>query len=163
MISNKKAFTLVELLVVVAMIGIIMAAMTMSVRSAQERARIQKAVSDVKVISQAILASENYARGGKFELEPIGGTGADAGADADASVLKNLIGQGAQAESGGKIPALLMAALRSGGKMMDPWGTPYKIQIKEGSPDVKITSASGSMATGFMLPNFYRLAEEERP
>ncbi len=163
MISSKKAFTLMELLVVIAMIGIIMAAMTMSVRAAQERARIQKALSDVKVISQAILASENY--NSAHELTPIGGTSADGGVDADisdTSVLKDLIGQGDAAESGGKIPALLMAALQGGGKMLDPWGTPYRIQIKEGSPDVKITSASGSMSTGYWLPNFYRLSAEER-
>ncbi len=162
MISSKKAFTLIELLVVLAMIGIIMAAMTTSVRAAQERARIQKALSDVKIVSQAILASENYAQGGEYRLKPRGGTSPEGGDDADASTLKELIGQGGQAESGGKIPAMLMAALQGGGKMLDPWGTPYKIQIKEGSPDVKITSSTGSMQTGVALPNFYRLSAEER-
>ncbi len=153
--KSQKGFTLVELLVVIAMIAIIMAAMTTSVRAAQERARIQKATSDVKVLSQAILASENFARGGKYELQEMQDV------DADASTLRDLLGKGA-AESGGNIPALIMASLQSGGKMLDPWGRPYKIRVKKGSADVKITSASSSMQTGYVLPNFYRLSAEER-
>jgi len=162
MTLTKRGFTLVELLVVLAMIGIIMGALTTSVRAAQQRARIQKAMNDVKVLSQAILASENYSQGGKFELQPIGGSGPTAGADADTSTLRDVLGLGRSADSGGKVPVLIEAALQSGGKMLDPWGTPYKIQIKEGDPNVKITSSSGSMYTGYTLPNYYRLSEEER-
>lgn len=162
MTSTKRGFTLVELLVVLAMIGVIMAALTTSVRAAQQRARIQRATSDVKVLSQAILASENYSQGGKFELQAIGGSGPSSGADADASTLKDVLGLGRSADSGGKLPVLIDTALQSGGKMLDPWGTPYKIQIKEGDPNVRISSASGSMCTGYTLPNYYRLSEEER-
>jgi len=162
MTSTKRGFTLIELLVVLAMIGIIMGALTTSVRAAQQRARIQKAVNDVKVLTQAILASENYSQGNKFELQSIGGSGPASGADADVSTLKDVLGLGRAAESGGKLPVMIDAALQSGGKMLDPWGTPYKIQIKEGSPDVKISSSSGSMFTGYTLPNYYRLSEEER-
>ncbi len=159
MISTKRAFTLVELLVVVAMIGIITGAMTTSVRASQERARIQKAVNDVMILSQAILAAENY--DDDYELEPMGGSAPADGVDAEASVMKQWIGQSGQTASGDKIPALLMASLRSGGKMMDPWGTPYKIQIKEGAP-INIESLAQGMSTGVILPNFYRLSAEER-
>ncbi len=155
MTSNKKAFTLIELMVVVAMIAIIMAAMTTSVRAAQERARIQKATSDVKVISQAILASENFSRGGTYKLEEVSDK------EADANTLNMLLGKGTY-DGGEKIPVLIMAALRSGGKILDPWGRPYMIRIKPGSADVRITSASSSMQTGYVLPNFYRLSAEER-
>ena len=71
LICRKRGFTLVELLVVIAMIAILLAALSTSIAAAQERARIQKATSEVKIISQAILAAENYARGGKYELEPM--------------------------------------------------------------------------------------------
>lgn len=162
MTSSKRGFTLIELLVVLAMIGVIMGALTTSVRAAQQRARIQRATSDVKVLTQAILASENYAQGNKFELQSIGGSGPTSGADADSSTLRDVLGLGRSADSGGKLPVLIDAALQSGGKMLDPWGTPYKIQIKEGDPNVKITSSSGSMYTGYTLPNYYRLSEEER-
>ena len=46
--------------------------------------------------------------------------------------------------------------------MTDPWGTPYKVSIKQGAAQIRIESASGSMQTGFFFPNFYRLSEEER-
>lgn len=159
----KRGFTLIELMVVIAMIAILMAALVSSISAAQQRARIQKATSDVKVISQAILASENYARqGGEYILEPIGGTDPNGGQDADATTLRDLLGQGRAAESGGQIPALIMAALRADKTMCDPWGTPYKIQIKTGDATIKIESASGSMSTGYYLPNFYRLSAKER-
>ncbi len=154
MTSNKKGFTLIELLVVVGMIGIIMGAMTTSVTASQQRARIQKATAEVKIISQAILSYENYARGGKFELEELNDV------DADASSLGFLLGR-ETAESGGRI-TLLMASLASGGAMRDPWGTPYKIRIKAGSADVRIDSANSTLSTGYYLPNFYRLSAEER-
>jgi prepilin-type N-terminal cleavage/methylation domain-containing protein len=156
MTSTKRGFTLIELLVVVAMIAILLASLTTSVSSAQERARIQKAMGDVKVMSQAILAYENYSRGGRYKLEPMTKENANKGS------LGFLLGAGQSADSGGKIPALLMAELRAGGDIRDPWGTPYKVTIKSGDATVSIQSASGSMQTGYYLPNFYRLSAKER-
>ena len=154
MISIKRGFTLLELMVVICMIALIIAALATSLTSAQERARTEKARSEVKTIAQAILAYENFDRSNELPTME--------NRDADQSALGFLIGQGGNAESGGKIPALLMAALQSGGKMRDPWGTPYKISIRSGGASIKIESASGGMQTGFMFPNFYRLSEEER-
>ena len=154
MTSNKKGFTLIELLVVVVMIAIIMGAMTTSVTASQQRARIQKATAEVKVVSQAILAYENYSRGGSFELEELNDV------DADASSLGFLLGR-ETAESGGRI-TLLMASLAAGGTMRDPWGTPYKVKIKAGNADVRIDSANSTLNTGYWLPNYYRLSAEER-
>jgi len=157
MTSNKRAFTLIELLVVVGMIAILAGAMTVSVASARERAKIQKATSDVKVISQAILAYENYDRGsGNFELPTLNRQ------DADRSSLGFLIGEGGNAKSGGKIPALLMAQLQNGNALRDPWGTMYKITIKEVTRQPRVKTATGSMQTGYYLPNWYRLSEGER-
>ena len=154
MISIKRGFTLLELMVVICMIALIIAALATSLTSAQERARTEKARSEVKASAQAILAYENFDRSNELPTME--------NRDADQSALGFLIGQGGNAESGGKIPALLMAALQSGGKMRDPWGTPYKISIRSGGASIKIESASGGMQTGFMFPNFYRLSEEER-
>lgn len=152
--STEKGFTLVELLVVLGMIGMLMAALSSSVIGAQRRAKAAKAESEVKVISQAILAYENYDR--KRSLPTM------TNRDADQGAIGFLIGQGGAAESGGKIPAVLMAQLTAGGKMLDPWNTPYKISIREGGANVRMSSASGAMQTGFYFPNFYRLREEER-
>lgn len=153
--GKRNGFTLIELLVVVAMIAVLMGAMTTSVAAAQNRARIQKATSEVKVVTQAILGYENYAQGGEYELPTM------TRRDADAGSLGFLLGNGASADSGGQIPVLLMATLRGGQKMLDPWGTPYKVTIREGKGTIKANSLSG-LQTGFYLPNAYRLGKDER-
>lgn len=152
MISNKRGFTLVELLVVVGMIATILAAMTTSVTAARERARVQKATSDVKVITQAILAYENWARSSNYELPTF-----ESPVDADNQNLSFLLGKEA-AESGGNIPTMLMAQLRNG-KMLDPWGHPYKVRIKPGTVDA---AQSVNLTTGYFLPNYFRLSQKER-
>lgn len=152
--GKKSAFTLVELLVVVAMIAVLMGAFTTSVAAAQNRARIQKATSDVKIITQAILAYENF--------EPSHQLPTMKDAEADAANLKFLLGQGGTAASGEKIPVLLMAALTGGGAMRDPWGRPYKICITPGGGNVRMSVGSSDMKAGYFLPNFYRLGIGER-
>ena len=156
----RRAFTLIELLVVISMIAIIMGAMTTSVNSARHRARIQKAQSDVKVISQAILAYENYASGN--ELPTL------TKAEADRGNLGFLLGNGetgggtAGQNGGGQLPVLLEAALSGGGKILDPWGHPYLVTIRKGGATMKTKTATGALNTGYYLPNFYRISESER-
>ena len=152
--STRKGFTLVELMVVLGMVGMLIAAMASSVSGAQHRAKVAKAETEVKAIAQAILAYENFDRNHELPLmtdQPAG-----------KSAIGFLIGHGGDAESGGKIPAVLMAALSADGVMRDPWNTPYTISIKQGSASVRMESSSGSMQSGFMFPNWYRLSEEER-
>lgn len=151
---NKRGFTLIELMAVLGMVGMLVAALATSVAGAQARARAAKAESEVHAISQAILAYENYDASRSLP------TMTDR--DADRSALAFIIGQGGQAESGGKIPATLLASLDADGVMKDPWNTPYKISIRQGGANVRIQSAAGSLQTGFMFPNWYRLTEEER-
>ena len=148
----RRGFTLIELLVVIGMIAVLMGAMTVSVSHARQRAQIQKAVNDVKVISQAILAYENWARSSNYELPTF-----QSEVDCDNKNLGFLLGKEAAA-SGGKIPAMLMAQLRNG-KMLDPWGHPYKVRIKPGT----VSAAQGvNLSTGYCLPNYWRLGPGER-
>lgn len=156
--SIKKGFTLVELLVVLAVLGIIMAAFTTTVTAAQERARKSQAETEVKMIHQAILAYENYQKtqssgAGSADLETM------TNAEVNDDTLDFLFG-GGFAESG-KMPSLLQAKLSKGGKMLDPWGIPYTVSIKKGA-NVRLEGGVGAMETGYHLPNFYRLSPEER-
>ena len=155
--GDKKGFTLVELLVVVGMIAVLMAALTTSVSAARHRARVQKATTDVKVISQAILAYENFNRsGGSYVLPTM--EKAEAGKD----TLGFLMGKGGTTTSGDTIPVLVMAALNSGGKILDPWGHPYLVTIRQQGVTMKFKTATGELKSGYFLPNFYRLSEDER-
>jgi prepilin-type N-terminal cleavage/methylation domain-containing protein len=159
--STQSAFTLVELLVVVGMIAILMGAMTSAVQSARERARVQKATSDVKVITQAILAYENW---NGDELPTMGSRGkAAGGVDATSSSLGFLLGKGSAkgvggrgGESGGELPVLLMGQLQGNGALRDPWGTPYKVTVAEATAAIQLKTVTGSLWAGFWLPNFYR-------
>ena len=152
MYSIKRGFTLVELLVVVGMIAVILGALTTSVQSARHRARVQKATAEVKIVSQAILGYENF----RGELPIM------TEADCNRGTLGFLLGDGGSAQQGGQIPVLLQASLTGGGSMNDPWGTPYKVTIREGAVSLKLKTVTGAMQTGYYLPNFYRLSEGER-
>jgi len=151
----KRAFTLVELLVVIGMIALLTGAIGTSVSSARARARIVKATAEVKEMTNAILAYENYARGGEYGLEPM----EDRVATVDS--VGFILGRG-EAGDTGKIPVLYNGSASADGSLRDPWGNPYRVTIREGQvPSVSSTAAS-NMQTGYYLPNFYRLSIEER-
>lgn len=159
--GSRRGFTLVELLVVVGMIAVLMGAMTTSARAARHRARVQKATSDVKVISQAILAYENYNRSGSgtastYKLPTL------TREKANKANLGFLLGAGGTTPTGEKLPSLLQTALTSGGEILDPWGHPYLVTIRQSAVNLTTKTATGSLCTGYYLPNFYRLSEDER-
>ena len=108
----------------------------------------------MKTITQAILAYENVAKSGELPTME--------NRDADDNSLGFITGKGGESRYGGKVGSMLAAIYRKGGKMTDPWGTPYKITIRASGASVRIESASGAMQTGYYFPNFYRLSEEER-
>ena len=57
--NNQNAFTLVELLVVIGIIGLLAAMATVAVKIAQQKARMAKAQSDIDEIYKAISAMAN--------------------------------------------------------------------------------------------------------
>jgi prepilin-type N-terminal cleavage/methylation domain-containing protein len=149
----KRGFTLVEMLVVVAMLAVLMGAFGTSFAKARRRAMIAKATQDVREMTNAILAYENYAPNRSLKNQAKG-----AWQDADESSLGIILGS-ATTETGAQIPVLYNAQLTKG-RILDPWGNPYQFIIKNAG-SITPKSASTYM-TAASLPNFYRLTDEER-
>lgn len=150
----RRAFTLLELLVVIAMIAVLVGAVGSSMGRAQRRAKIAKATQDAKEITNAILGFRNYARNRSLVSYATGGW-----KDATEGNLAMILGN-EKSESGDAVPVLYNAQLR-GGKVLDPWGQAYRFCIRKlnGESD---TSGSATFARAPSLPNFYRLTDEER-
>lgn len=149
----KRAFTLVELLVVLAMIMIISGALTASVQKARTRAMVAKAMQETREMTNAILAYEQYAKDRSLQSKVTGSSWQSCSEGA----MKMILG-GEAGESGEKIPVLFNATVRAG-ELRDPWGTPYQYMIdKTGT----LGSTIRSPQTAAVLPNYYRLTDMER-
>jgi prepilin-type N-terminal cleavage/methylation domain-containing protein len=153
----KRAFTLVELLVVIGMIAMLTGAIGTSVANARSRARIVKATAEVKEMTNAILAYENYARSGKYELPTMERRPATTASDSVGFIL----GKGAEGDTG-KVPVLYNGSVGADGSLRDPWGEQYLVTIREGTVPSVSSTAAGQMRTGYFLPNFHRLSIGER-
>ena len=153
-LTNRRrgGFTLVELVVVIAMIAVIMAAMTTSVQQARQRARIARATQEVREMTNAILAYEQYAVGHTLEnVEQKSWT------KCTESNMKMILG-GEKGENGETIPVLFNATVKNG-SLLDPWGNPYQYMIDKTDT---LSDSTGSFTTAVALPNFYRLTDSER-
>ena len=150
----KRAFTLVELLVVVGMIAVLMGSVGSGISRARKRAMIAKAMQEVREMTNAILAYENFAKDRSLQSVANGGW-----TSASESSLQFILGGGVS-ESGGKVPILYNAQQTSGGDIVDPWGRPYEFMIRKAGA-IASKSESGFL-TAPSFPNFYRLNDEER-
>lgn len=150
--NMKKAFTLVELIVVIAIIAILMASIGASVRKAQLRSRVARAEAEANEITNAIRAYENFVDTGIPERGDV---------DADESSLGFILGDGTD-RAGNKIPVLYNASVVAG-KIRDPWGTPYRVRVTAMSSEDANDQVARGMETGVFLPNRYnKMAEGAR-
>lgn len=155
----KRGFTLIELIVVIAMIATLMAALGTSVAKAQRRARITKATQEARELTNSILAYEQYAPDHTLAQVATGGSWRDC----DESSLRMVLGR-MDDDDGQRIPVLFAASL-TGGRMLDPWGTPYQVRIEKlgslaGGGDDE--NRSQQFVSAPHLPNYYRLNDEEK-
>lgn len=149
-VNSTRGFTLVELLVVIAMIMLLMGSVTSAVMSAQRRAKVVQATTAVKEMTNAILAYENYTKEGDLSSVKI-----QKWTDADEKTLGFLLGK-EKTKTGETIPVLYNATLK-GSLFVDPWGSVYQVQIKEGTIQVDNDGVlQGTQHTAVSFPNFYR-------
>ena len=154
--SDRNGFTMVELLVVIAMLMILAGSITSSVGSASRRAKIQQATTELQEMTKAILAYENYGRVNEDSplsshlMEEKEATESNMGFILGQETLKN--GQS------GNIPVLFNAEIKNGA-IRDPWGNPYRVTIRQAKIDPKEAS-SDKPVSYVMFPNFNRLPAE---
>lgn len=154
----KRGFTLVELLVVIAMIAIIAAAMATSVNAARRRAMVSRALQEIREMTNAILAYEQYAPG--RTLKKVANSG---WTDCKEDKMGMIMGKG-ETDNGEKLPVLYRGVVMDG-YLRDPWGTPYQYSIVNtsdlaGGGDAEASGFSFGFASS--LPNYNRLTRKER-
>lgn len=151
---RRRGFTMVELLVVIAMLMLLMGSVTSAIMSAQKRSKIAKATAAVQELTNAILSYENYTDDHNLSSVAI-----PSWQDVDESTISFLLGK--ESNRQGKIPVLYNADLKNG-KLLDPWGKPYRVQIKPGTITMEDRGVLGSSArTHVAFPNFYRHLYQE--
>ena len=151
----KRGFTLVELLVVIGMIAVLTGAASSSVIKARRRSQSARATSECREITNAILAYENWSESHTLaEVAQRFGSWKDA-AEGD---LDFILGMKSNASGpNGKVPVLYNGAVTRG-KIIDPWGTPYKIQVKDMGAALGTTDTLGNnMQTFMFMPNRNRV------
>ncbi len=153
---GKQGFTLVELLVVIGMLMLLAGAVTTSVTGAQRRAKIQQATVEAQEMTKAILAFENY--GKNYSLDKYVMEDAEATEQSLGFILgkENMQGQG----QSGKVPVLFNAAVTGSGKILDPWGNPYRVTIKKDNVDQE-NKDSLRFNSYVVFPNYNRRPADE--
>lgn len=146
----KRAFTLVEMMVVLAMIMILAGALATSVAGARERAKITAATIAVQEMTKAILMYENYA-----ETRDLSGVVREK-QEATKSSMAFILGGGKTDLGGNKIPVLYNADIK-GSRILDPWGNAYKVTIKQGTASIEQGAiVQATRRTSTSIPNFWR-------
>jgi len=144
----KKGFTLVELLVVVAMLAMLMGAISSSVVHARRRARIETANITCQELTKAIRAYENYATDGKLPTLN--------DQDASKSSIGFLMGDAPEKD----VPVLFNSSFSGKDqKLNDPWGNPYRITIRAVSMNVEdelLDKLKNNLNVGVYFPNYWR-------
>lgn len=144
----KKGFTLVELLVVISMIAVLMGGAAASFARAREQAKMAKATADVKEMTNAILAYENYTE--DHSLQSVAGV---ANGEVTKSTIGFIVGEAPNSESG-EVPVLYNAQFSGSGKVLDPWGHPYRVRVEEAGSDPELRLQDVNVS--FYLPNMNR-------
>jgi len=146
----RRAFTLVELLVVIGMIAILSGSVGIGVNAARKRAMITKARAEAQEITNAILAYANYTQDGSLAevASKLNNT------KASKESLDFLLG--GKTQRGSTVPVLYNAGVTKGkGEFLDPWGNAYRVTVKKGDS----ISPPGVRSLGVRLfyPNWHRV------
>ena len=158
--KGKSGFTLIELITVIAMILLLVGAVTSSVSGARRRAKTQQAIAEAQQLTDAILAYENYSRPGE-KSSPLDDVATqDSWMEASEGNMRFVLGN-AKLPNGqeGNVPVLFNGAVRNG-KIRDPWGNPYLFRIMSSEVDTE-DDAGNASESAFAIPNINRIPADE--
>ena len=141
---DSMAFTLIEMLVVLGMLGILMGVAFSGIGQARSQARIAKANSEVRELMNAWLS---YEAAWDDWVAPIDGDSIEA----DAGNLKGLLG-------GNQENVVYLHAQLVNGAFRDPWGTPYRFRLLDQSKSSNANKTKESFGASITFPNRYRSA-----
>lgn len=134
----STAFTLIEMMVVLGMLGILMGVAFSGIGKARTQARVAKANVEVRELINAWLSYE-----AAYDDWPVEINGE---VDATTDNLKELVGKGDDA-------VVYLNAQLVNGAFRDPWGTPYKFRLLSKSGQNAVTETFGASVA---FPNRYR-------
>ena len=159
--KGRNGFTLIELITVIAMILLLVGAVTSSVSGARRRAKTQQAIAEAQQLTDAILAYENYSSPGAKASPLDEWATQDSWMEATESSLRFVLGN-VRMPNGqeGNVPVLFNGAVRNG-KIRDPWGHAYRYRILSASlnPEDDHTGSTGDAC--FAIPNINRILVDE--
>ena len=140
--SNRAstAFTLIEMMVVMGMLGILMGVAFSGIGQARSQARIAKASAEVRELMNAWLSYE-----AAYDDWPVTVNGDNL--DADAGNLKELLGDNQD-------KVVYLNAQLVNGAFRDPWGTPYRFRVLKNTGGANKTEESFGASITF--PNRQR-------
>jgi len=144
--KRASGFTLVELLVVIAMLMLLVGAVSSSVSSAQRRAKIAQATAEAQEMTNAILAYQHF--GDDYKLPIYDNT------PATEANLSFILG-GKKGPNGETVPVLYNASIKSG-QIFDPWMNPYYVTIKAGRQIHTEEDNTDNLKSYVAFPNFNR-------
>lgn len=154
--KGTSGFTIIELITVIAMIMLLMGAITTSVTRARRQAKVQQAITEAQQLTDAILAYGNVLnKKGKSGLEDQAtGRNWKKATEAD---LRFVLGMPNQPD----LPVLYNGAV-TGGSVRDPWGNPYRYRIMSTAIDVDDVHDGDQGEAAFAFPNINRIPADER-
>jgi len=145
--ADRRGFTLIEVMIVTSIIGIMAAAMTVSMAGARQRARIVKAEVETRELINAIRAYEIAMDELPFDQEE------NKDLEATEANLRDLI---LPSERNGRVVYLNVRLVN--GAMRDPWGRPYRIRVLKGDAGAG-QSRREAFVSGAFVPSLSRPAE----
>ena len=158
--KGTNGFTIIELITVIAMILLLMGAITTSVTGARRRAKVQQAITEAQQLTDAILAYENFSRPGRTSPLENKATG-ESWKEATEGELKFGLGQEKMPNGQeGNVPVLFNGAV-TGGSIRDPWGHAYRYRIMSSALDTDDDHDGQQGDAAFAIPNINRIPADE--